>query len=159
LQFQYIYASDEYPEFCGSEFIDPMAIFVSTNHVGTNWVNSITNDIALVPGTTNVPVNVYTINGGHVGGEFGDYVSPVNPQYYIDNHDPDPDNRSSVPPYETSAPIYNLQYDGFTTLLTNAQAHISANVTNHIKIGIEDGGGDRDIDSAIFIKTTTFSCP
>ena len=32
--------------------------------MGTNWINSITNDFALMPGTTNVPVSVNTINGG-----------------------------------------------------------------------------------------------
>ena len=66
LQFQYVFASEEYPEFSGSKYNDPLGIFVSTNFDGTNWVNSITNDLALVPGTTNVPVTVDTINGGCV---------------------------------------------------------------------------------------------
>ena len=58
LQFQYIFASEEYPEFIGQPpngYNDPMAVFVSTNRVGTNWINSITNDFALVPGTTQRP--------------------------------------------------------------------------------------------------------
>lgn len=146
LQFQYIFASEEYPEFI-SHFNDPMAIFVSTNRVGTNWINSITNDFALVPGTTNVPVSVNSINGGCVSDAYGDYDSPTNAQYYVDNHDP---NYSAVPPYAVAAPAFNIQYDGMTVLLT-AQAPISANMTNHVKIAIADYG-DANYDSAVFLK-------
>ncbi len=150
LQFQYIFASEEYPEFLGpppNGFNDPMAIFVSTNRVGTNWINSITNDIALVPGTTNVPVSVNTINGGFFyDGRVHD--APTNPQYYVDNDDP---GHSAVPPYATTAPAFNIQYDGMTVLLTT-QTYITAGVTNHIKIAIADYG-DWVWDSAVFLKT------
>jgi hypothetical protein len=147
LQFQYIYASEEYPEFI-SQYNDPMAIFVSTNRVGTNWINSITNDIALVPGTTNVPVSVNSINGGCLTNAYDTYDSPTNAQYYVDNHDPHP--FLAVPPYAVPASVFNIQYDGMTVLLT-AQAAISANVTNHVKIAIEDYQ-DTLFDSAVFIK-------
>jgi hypothetical protein len=43
-----------------------------------------------------------------------------------------------------------VQSDGKTVLLL-AQAPISANVTNHVKIAIEDSGDDQ-LDSAVFIK-------
>jgi hypothetical protein len=150
LQFQYLFASEEYPEWIGTPpngFNDPMAIFVSTNLVGTNWVNSITNDFALVPGTTNMPVSVNTINGGWFQGGYTNSF-PTNAQYYVDNHDPYP--YSAVPPYGISAPAFNIQYDGMTVLLT-AQALISANVTNHVKIAIEDYG-DQYYDSAVLLK-------
>ncbi len=62
LRFQYVFTSEEYPEYI-APYNDPLAIFVSTNRVGTNWINSITNDLALVPGTGNLPVSVNTING------------------------------------------------------------------------------------------------
>ena len=140
LQLQYIFASEEYPEYI-SYYNDPMAIFVSTNRVGTNWVNSISNDLALVPGTTNVPVSVNNINGGCNG------VLPTNPQYYVDNHDP---YNSALPPYAVAAPVFNIQYDGMTVQLT-VQASIAANVTNHVKIAIADYG-DTVYDSAVFLK-------
>jgi len=152
LQFQYIFASEEYPEYI-SHYNDPMAIFVSTNRVGTNWVNSITDDLALVPGTTNVPVSVNSINGGCVSDAYYGYDSPTNAQYYVDNHDPD---YSAVPPYAVAAPVFNIQYDGMTVLLT-AQAPISANVTNHVKITIADYG-DWIYDSAAFLRAWS-SCP
>jgi hypothetical protein len=152
LQFQYIFASEEYPEWIGS-YNDPMAIFVTTNRVGTDWINSINNDLALVPGTTNVPVSVNTINGGCTSDVNNNYDSPSNPQYYVDNYDP---HFSAISPYAAAFPIYNIQYDGFTTLLTNSVT-ISANVTNHIKIAIADYG-DPNLDSAVFIKAT-IPCP
>jgi len=153
LTFQYIYASEEYPEYIGA-FNDPMAIFVSTNRVGTNWINSITNNIARVPGT-NVPVSVNNINGGCVTAaqdNGGDYIPPTNAQYYVDNCDP----KYFAATNAAAAPVYNLQYDGFTTNLT-AQVYIMAGVTNHVKIAIADYG-DARYDSAVFIKAQT-PCP
>jgi hypothetical protein len=89
-------------------------------------------------------------------------VAPTNPQYYVDNHDPSPDYSpyqytTSVPPYAAAVPVYNLQYDGFTMVLT-AQTNIAANITYHVKIAIEDSGGDDKYDSAVFIKAWS-SCP
>ncbi len=147
LQFQYIFASEEYPEWIG-QYNDPMAIFVTTNRVGKNWINTITNDIALVPDTTNIPVSVNTINGGGTNEDSSLPILPTNPQYYVDNHDPD---HSAMPPYAAPAPVFNIQYDGMTVLLT-AQTNISANVTYHIKIAIADFG-DHFFDSAVFIKS------
>jgi hypothetical protein len=117
-----------------------MAIFVSTNREGTNWINGITNNIALVPGT-NLPVSVNTINGGGINEQSGVYIPPTNPQYYVDNGDPK---------FSTNVPVFNIQYDGTTVLLT-AEANISANVTYHIKIAIADYG-DSIFDSSVFIK-------
>jgi hypothetical protein len=148
LQFQYIFASEEYPEYIGSPptgFNDPMAIFVSTNHDGANWVIDATNNIALVPGT-NMPVSVNTINGGGTNAlPPYTYVPPTNPQYYADNGDPT---------YSTNMPVFNIQDDGTTVLLT-AQTYVSAGVTNHVKVAIADYAGDRGdniFDSALFIK-------
>ena len=147
LQFQYVYASEEFPEYIGSPptgFNDPMAIFVSTNHIGTNWVIDATNNIALVPGT-NMAVSVNTINCGGTNALSGLYVSPLNPQYYVDNGDPI---------YSTNMPVFNIQYDDTTVLLTG-QIYVSAGVTNHVKVAIADYAGDTAdniFDSAVFIK-------
>jgi hypothetical protein len=152
LQFQYIFASEEYPEWIGP-YNDPMGIFVSTNEVGTNWINSITNDLALVPGTTNVPVSINTINGGCLSdANNGQYVPPTNAQYYVDNDDPSYTAATNAAP----AQEFNIQYDGMTVLLT-AQTSISANVTNHVKIAIADYG-DHNWDSAVFITAGQIPC-
>ncbi len=149
LGFEYVFASEEYPEWIGP-FNDPLAIFVSTNRTVSGWVN--TNNTALVPGTQ-LAVSVNTINGGCVLSSNGGQIPPTNPQYYVDNRDP---NYSAMPPFGRSAPIFNVQYDGMTTLLT-AQTQIAANVTNHIKIAIADYG-DYQYDSAVFLNAWT-PCP
>jgi hypothetical protein len=159
LQFRYIFASEEYPEYIGNEnsgYNDPMAIFVTTNEDGANWVCNVTNDLAVVPGLTNVPISVNNINGGYTNSYSGAHVAPTNVQYYVDNHDPDNQDSpnltySSVPPYAAPVPVYNLQYDGFTTLQT-VQTNLSAHVTYHIKIAIEDYL-DPVWDSAVFIES------
>jgi hypothetical protein len=152
LEFQYIFASEEYPEWIGP-YNDPMAIFVSTNRAATNWVNNITNDLALVPGSTNLPVSVNTINGGCAADAYNQSIPATNPQYYVDNHDP---RYLAAAPYSVTAPAFNIQYDGMTVLLT-AQTLIFACVTNHVKIAIADYG-DANWDSAVFITAKT-NCP
>lgn len=152
LEFQYVFASEEYPEWIGT-FNDPMAIFVSTNRVDTNWINSITNDIALVPGMTNLPVSVNTINGGCTESAPVGAQDPTNSQYYVDNHD---SVYSAAFPNAITAPVFNMQYDGMTILLS-AKASISANITNHVKIAVADYTDDR-YDSAILIGAAQPPC-
>lgn len=118
LTFQYVYASEEYPEWIASPpdgFNDPMAIFVTTNRVGTNWIITTNSNIALVPGTANVPVSVTTINGGYTNMTSGSFNLPVNPQHYVDNDDPNsplyppiyakPNPYAALPPYAASTPV------------------------------------------------------
>ncbi len=151
LRFRYIFASEEYPEWIGS-YNDPFAIFVITNRVGTNWMNSITNDLALVPGTGNLPVSVNSINGGCTADWYGHQIPSTNPQYYIDNHDP---NYSALTG-AVAAPVFNIQYDGMTVLLT-VETPVLANATTHIKLAISDYGGgitpnNPYWDSAAFVE-------
>ncbi len=136
LAFEYIFASEEYPEFSGSQYNDIVAIFID----GVN--------VATVPGTSQYDA-VNTVNGGCVDPSY----PAVNPEYYVDNDDPE---RSALPEYAASSPVYDLQYDGFTVLLT-AQTNLSANVTYHIKIAIADAV-DSDYDSTVFIKANV-PCP
>lgn len=52
LEFQYVFGSEEYPEFVGSSYNDVFAFFISgSNPAGGNYNN---DNIALIPGTTNV---------------------------------------------------------------------------------------------------------
>ncbi|WP_373542113.1 choice-of-anchor L domain-containing protein [Chamaesiphon sp.] len=68
LFFNFVFASEEYPEFANTNFNDVFGFFVD----GTN--------IALVPGTT-TPITINTINNGN--GNSG--VNAQNPQFYIVN--------------------------------------------------------------------------
>lgn len=65
--FNYVFASEEYPEFANSDFNDVFAFFLN----GQN--------IALIPGTT-TPVSINNVNGGNPLG-----TNAVNSQFYKDN--------------------------------------------------------------------------
>lgn len=66
IEFDYVFGSEEYPEWVNSSFNDAFAFFIS----GPGIVGE--QNIAVVPGTT-TPVTINTINGGS------------NAQYYINN--------------------------------------------------------------------------
>ena len=65
VRFNYILASEEYPEFANSSFTDRFLFLISEN--GAPYVN-----VATIPGTS-IPVEINSIN------------ATVNPQFYIDN--------------------------------------------------------------------------
>lgn len=116
IRFNYIFASEEYPEFSNTQFTDRFLFLVSENG------GAVTN-VALVPGTTNTPVEINTIN------------QDVNNQFYIDN--------------QTGANAAIFMFDGYTVPL---QAKFFAQTGNsyHIKLVIADVG-DGAFDSAIFL--------
>jgi hypothetical protein len=68
LKFQYVFGSDEYPEFVGSPFNDVFGFFLN----GTN--------IALLPGTTTV-VSINNVNDGN-----GAQNPPQNQQFFVNNY-------------------------------------------------------------------------
>jgi hypothetical protein len=100
LTFEYIFASEEYPEFVGSEYNDLFAIFVGH---GENKVNIATVPHPTQPNETTF-VGVNTVNGGF-DNPGGANESAINPNLYVDNADP---LYSSLPAYAASAPVYNL---------------------------------------------------
>ncbi|MFC1734061.1 choice-of-anchor L domain-containing protein [candidate division KSB1 bacterium] len=88
LTFEYVFGSEEYPEYVNSSFNDVFGFFISgPNPLGGAYLNQ---NIAIIPGTS-LPVTINNINN----------VTPSYPQYYINN---------------TGGAT--IQYDGFTTVLT-----------------------------------------
>lgn len=100
------------------------------------WVGSSYNDvfgffldgvnIALLPGTT-TPVSINNVNNG------------ANSSYYVDN----------------TSGANNVQYDGFTKVLTTGSLSLSAG-THTISLQIADAG-DGVLDSGVFIQGGSFS--
>lgn len=86
-------------------------------------------NVTLIPGT-NIPVDVQTVNSN-------------NPQFFNNNA------------FSSSGSPFNLEYDGFTTVLT-AQALNLAPGNHSVIFAIADTG-DWLIDSAIFIQAGSFS--
>ncbi len=131
LKFNYIFGSDEYPEFVNS-YNDVFAFFLSgTNPSGGNYVNQ---NIALVPGTI-TPVSINNINNG----TFYPTTGPcVNCQYYVDNYNG-----------------MTFEFDGYTTVLT-ATALVVPCETYHIKLAVADAV-DHVLDSGVLLEAGSFS--
>ena len=136
LTFNYVFASDEYPEFVCSGFNDVFAFFIS----GPGIVGS--RNIALIPGT-NTPVAINSVNNGSQGANASfppQCISLANSQYYVGN-----------PPNGIIS-----QMDGFTVPLTATATGLTACETYHIKLAIADAG-DGIYDSAVFLEANSFS--
>ena len=88
LSFNYVFGSDEYLEFVGTEFNDVFGFFISGPGIDGN------RNLAVVP-ESNSPVAVNTIN------------DVINSQFYVNNGD------GSTPFSD-----FYTQYDGYTTRLT-----------------------------------------
>ena len=116
VEFQYIFASEEYNEFVGSSYNDVFAFFISGPGI-TGQQN-----IALVPNTT-VPVAINNIN-------LGSYW-----QYYNNN--------------ETG--LTNIQFDGYTTVLTAKKTGLIPCETYTLTLCIADAG-DAILDAAVFLQ-------
>jgi hypothetical protein len=111
--------------------------FVFASEEYNEWVGSSFNDvfgffldgvnIALLPDAT--PVSINNVNLGE------------NPSYYINNSD-------------VASPV-DIQYDGFTTVLTAQALGLSAG-EHTISLQIADAG-DSALDSAIFLQGGSFS--
>lgn len=135
ISFNYIFGSDEYPEFSPSTFNDAFGFFlwgpgISGPYVLGGYPNGGEN-LAIIPGTT-TPVTINNLGPG-----VGQY-----PQYY--------QNNLSGAAYGTA-----IQYDG-TTVILSANASVQCGQTYHIKLAISNVG-DQAYDSGVFLQANSFS--
>lgn len=130
VSFNYVFGSDEYPEFVNAGYNDVFAFWISGPGITGN------QNIAVVPGTT-TPVTIDNVNDAS------------NSSYYINNGDGNsgPQNNNNTV----------VQYDGFTTVLT-ATSDVQCGQTYHIKIAICDVG-DGAYDSGVFLEGGSFTSP
>lgn len=132
IKFNYVFASEEYPEYACTSFNDVFGFLISGPSYGSP------TNIALVPGTT-IPVCINSINPGpgSAGGVLSNctMLGPGSPfaSYYVDN----------------STSSY-LIYDGMTTVFT-AVARVTPCATYHLKLGVADVG-DAAYNSGVFIQ-------
>lgn len=134
LSFNFIFASEEYPEFSTSSFNDVFGVFISGAGIsGPFSLNS--KNIAILPSssTGNNVVSINNINNG-----ISNTGPCINCNYYVNN--------------TTSA--FTIQYDGFTTEII-ANTTIQVGQTYHVKIAIANVA-DNLFDSALFIKANSF---
>ncbi len=127
ITFKYVFASEEYNKYVGSNFNDVFGFFV-------NGVN-----VALIPGTA-TQVSTNNVN------------NCVNPAYFIDNIGSPQGGACGIT--QTTAGLATAM-NGRTTVLT-ATSFVNPGVTNHIKLTIADVG-DCLNDSNVFIQANSFS--
>ncbi len=110
IKFDYIFGSEEYPEFVNGGFNDVFAFIISGPGFAGPFANGGVN-IALIPGTV-TPVTIDNVNDG------------LNSQYYIDN---------------SGGGANGVVYDGYTVTLT-ALAEVQCGEEYHLKFAIADAG-------------------
>ncbi|NRA11959.1 MAG: gliding motility-associated C-terminal domain-containing protein, partial [Crocinitomicaceae bacterium] len=136
VKFNYVFGSEEYPEYVNSTYNDAFAFFIS----GPNIPGGIQN-IAQVP-FGGGPVTINNVNNGQTN------TGPCqNCAYYNNNGD-----GSSAP--QNSSANY-IQYDGFTDVMT-AASKVECGETYHLIICIADAG-DGLLDSGIFLEANSLS--
>lgn len=137
VKFNYVFGSEEYAEYVGSDYNDVFAFFI----VGPGYPGM--TNIALLPNQQ--PVAINNVHNA-VTNQFGSF-GPANAQFYVDNG-----TGNSAP--QNSSPTY-IQYDGFTKVLT-AKAEVQCGQTYHLIICIADAG-DGIYDSGIFLEANSLS--
>ncbi len=139
LNFEYVFGSEEYPNFVFKK-PDVFGFFISGPGINGTFSNNSKN-IALVP-NTNTPVSVSSINNGI------ENIGPCqNCEYYVANGT----GIEEDPEYTLDSVI---QYDGFTTPLI-AVSEVQTCQNYHIKLAIADAL-DHILDAAVFIKSNSF---
>ncbi len=132
--FNYVFASEEYPQYVCSSYNDVFGFFVTGVDpvLGTNR----TWNVALIPNSV-LPVSINTVNGGVSAGSASPCVL-TNTQYYHTN---------------TSYPVFN----GYTVKLAAASS-IMACREYQMHLAIADAG-DQNYDSGVFLEDGSFYSP
>ena len=137
--FEYVFASEEYCEYVGSKFNDVFGFFVSGPGINGKFQNGAEN-IAYIPNQSEY-VSINTVNNGD------------SCPYYVKNP------RAFAGCGEGggfSKFLDEIEYDGFTTLLTAEIDNLVPCDTYHIKLVIADVT-DNIFDSAVFLKAGSFN--
>lgn len=122
VSFRYVFGSEEYLEYVGTDFNDVFGLFISGPGISGN------QNIARLPNNTVVSIN--NVN------------NTSNSAYYVYNGD------GTNSPYNSSNQY--IQYDGFTKALV-ARSAVQCGKTYHLTIAIADVG-DPILDSGIFLE-------
>lgn len=142
LRFNYVFGSEEYPEYACSSFNDIFGFFISGPGINGPYSNNAEN-IAIIPGT-NLPVTINNVNPG-VPGDNGGVIECTPPNGSLAFSEFYNDNLNSG-----TAPVF----DGFTDVFT-AEAVVIPCSTYTIKLVIADVS-DTSHDSGVFLEAKSF---
>lgn len=140
VNFQYVFASEEYCEFVGTKYNDVFGFFVSGPGINGPFSNGAIN-VALIP-NTNDYVSINSVN--HL----------QNAEYYNGNELPEDAEACGID-YEPSDAKELIQFDGFTAVMS-VNLRLVPCQTYHIRLVVGDLG-DNYFDSAVFLKAKSFS--
>jgi gliding motility-associated-like protein len=148
LSFRYVFASEEYPKYVCLGHNDVFGFFITGPKPGGGFYNN--ENIARVPDSNrpgeflDLPVTVNSVNNG-------------SPGTFADGGLCDGNNESlSYAEYYNENPLNSVPaFNGFLDIFI-AQAEVIPCETYTIEIAIGDGG-DRIIDSAVFLEGRSFS--
>ena len=124
VSFDYIFASEEYPEFSCDIFNDVFGFFISGPGIPGNKRN-----IAIIPGTTNTPVSIDNLHP-----KYKDYCYAANSEYYVDGTD-----------------NTYTEFDGHTKLFTTAVQAVIPGQSYHLKLAIGNVF-DNKLGSGVFLR-------
>lgn len=140
LEFNYVFASEEYPEFVNSRYNDAFGFFLSGPGIKKRKNLAVLND-------GNTPISINTVN------------QKKNQQYFRKNHRRIGPIKKLFKSKKTISGMNvlkdNIQFDGLTTVL-KVRCDVIPYKIYHIKIAIGDAGDDI-YDSAVFIEAGSFS--
>jgi len=157
VSFEYVFASEEYPEYACSNFNDIFAFFL----IGPDPVtgNPTTRNIARVPGT-NLPVTINNLNAGTVGssGNISNCTPPNGSLAY-----------SSF--YQSGLGSQHIQFDGYTVIPATSPEAVNGQRSGlfakglvvpctqyRMKLSIANVM-DNAYDSGVFLKEGSFRAP
>jgi len=147
LTFRFVFASEEYDEYVGSKYNDVFGFFI--NKVGSNHVTNVArleDDLTPITiNTINSQLNKKYFKDNNYLNTFDMLIWDERDKKYVKNRD------YGKEPVEAS---YDLQYDGFTTVLT-ARMRVIPNQKYHIKMAIADVS-DGIYDSGVFLEAHSF---
>ena len=141
INFEYVFASEEYPEFNCSSFNDIFGFFLTGPNPSGGAYQM--HNLAIVPGSNGTNVSINSINSGN--------VSKKNNPVTCDNIDPDWRNYSKYFIVNEAFDLTSSQigFDGFTKPL-KARAKVICGQKYHLKIALADVG-DQNYDSGVFL--------
>jgi len=142
IEFDYVFASEEYSEFVGEGFDDVLAFFLNGTAAAQNIAR--VNDACAT--VTGVPTSVDNVNCGNVTNPI---LPAVNCGCYVNNEV----DLSQFPPPPT--PL-DSEMDGFTKVFKARGTTVTG--WNTLKIAIADAG-DSILDSNVYIRCSSFVVP
>lgn len=131
---EYVFASEEYPEYVNTSFNDMFGFFISGPNPNGGFYENF--NMTKIPGT-DLPVSINNLNNG-----LNNSGPCENCDYYIDNSD--------------SSNLF-FAMDGMTTVIP-ASIAVIPNVNYHVRLAVCDAG-DHIFDSSVLFRIFSFSQP